>query len=414
MIRQLEFSILQLTQRLDELTNAIQYLVMGSLPANLINPITLHNILKNVSFHLTENYELIAGTRVENIHFYSKFVKIAAIANTHFIKIILNVPMKTAGRHFVLHKIITLPTRTANDTFVQYLPEFPYFGIDNIQHNYILFTQEELSYCNINSISICPAHIPIFNNRLISYESSLFFQTADSRNLCQRKILLKHTTPLLHRYGSSWIFHLPGNKLAILRCHTNNGSTTYTRTLQGNGITFDASACLLTTDQFQTPREILGTAQFALDATEIYVPDQVPIATNHEIQELQEAIPSEVQRLSDITFRLAKPRRVVYMHSLPNTSRTLDRHEQRSNWHLITLLSLDIINILNILGYFLKTRRSKLSSYSLARRKIPKQDAQKPSTSAIVPDTVHNANASNSDNREKNVVFSAYPLQTTA
>ena len=33
MIRQLIFSIIQLTERLDELTNAIQY-VMGSLPAN--------------------------------------------------------------------------------------------------------------------------------------------------------------------------------------------------------------------------------------------------------------------------------------------------------------------------------------------------------------------------------------------
>ena len=138
---QLEFSILQLTQRLDELTNAIQYVVMGSLPANLINPTTLYNILKKVSFHLPENYELIAGTRVENINFYYKFVKAAAIANSHYITIILNMPMKTAGRHFVLHRIITLPTRIANDTFVQHLPEFPYLGIDNIQHNYILFTQ---------------------------------------------------------------------------------------------------------------------------------------------------------------------------------------------------------------------------------------------------------------------------------
>ena len=116
MIRQLEFSILQLTQRLDVLTNAIQYVVMGSLPANLINPTTLHNILKTVSFHLPENYELVAGTRAENIHFYYKFVKVAAIANSHYIKIILNVPMKTAGRHFVLYRIITLPTRIANDT----------------------------------------------------------------------------------------------------------------------------------------------------------------------------------------------------------------------------------------------------------------------------------------------------------
>jgi hypothetical protein len=70
-IRRFEFSILRLTQRLDELTNAIQYyVVMGSLPSNLIDPTTLYNILKNVSFHLPENYELIAGTRAENIHFY--------------------------------------------------------------------------------------------------------------------------------------------------------------------------------------------------------------------------------------------------------------------------------------------------------------------------------------------------------
>jgi len=90
---------------------------------------------------------------------------------------------------------------------------------------------------------------------------------------------------------------------------------------------FDASASLLTTDQSQTPPEILGTAQFTLDATGIYVSDRVPIATNHEIQELQEAIPSEVQRLSDFTSRLATPRRAVVMHSLLSTRRTLDRHE---------------------------------------------------------------------------------------
>jgi len=65
-------------------------------------------------------------------------------------------------------------------------------------------------------------------------------------------------------------------------------------------------------------------------------------------------------------------------------------------------------------GYVLKTCQSKLSSYSLARRNTPKQDAHEPSTAANVPDTVHSTNASNRDKHEKNVVFSAYPLQTTA
>ena len=64
-----ELAVLQLTQQL-ELMDAIQYIIMGKLPVNLINPITLHNILKNVSLHLSENYELIAGARKENIHLY--------------------------------------------------------------------------------------------------------------------------------------------------------------------------------------------------------------------------------------------------------------------------------------------------------------------------------------------------------
>ena len=64
-----ELAVLQLTQQL-ELMDAIQYIIMGKLPVNLINPINLHNILKNVSLHLSENYELIAGARKENIHLY--------------------------------------------------------------------------------------------------------------------------------------------------------------------------------------------------------------------------------------------------------------------------------------------------------------------------------------------------------
>jgi len=177
---------------------------------------------------------------------------------------------------------------------------------------------------------------------------------------------------------------------------------------------FDASACLLTTDQFQAPPELLGTAQFTLNAAGIYVPDRVPIAMNKEIQELQEAIPSEVQCLSDITTRLATPRRVVDMHSLLSTSRILDRHEQRSNWHLITLISLGIITTLTFLGYLLKTCQSKLSSYNLTRRNTSQQGAHEPGATANVPDSEHSANDSSNDSRGRNVVFSAYPLQTRA
>lgn len=57
-IRQLEFALLQLTQRLDEQTNAVQYMSLGRLPISFIKPTTLHNIVRNVSLQLPENFEL--------------------------------------------------------------------------------------------------------------------------------------------------------------------------------------------------------------------------------------------------------------------------------------------------------------------------------------------------------------------
>jgi hypothetical protein len=113
---------------------------MGILPVNLINPSTLHPILKNIVLHLQENYDLIAGVRMDIIHLYYHFITVAAIGDAHHIKIIFNVPLKTAKiRYFLFYKILALPTRISNDTFLQYLPEFLFFGIDTVQHNYIFF-----------------------------------------------------------------------------------------------------------------------------------------------------------------------------------------------------------------------------------------------------------------------------------
>ena len=65
--RQLEFALLRLIQQRDELFE-VQCMIQGKLPVKLINPTTLHNILRNVSLHLTEGYELILGTQMKNIH----------------------------------------------------------------------------------------------------------------------------------------------------------------------------------------------------------------------------------------------------------------------------------------------------------------------------------------------------------
>jgi hypothetical protein len=60
--RQQEFAILRLNQNLDELVEAIQCVLLGKLPMNLVSPDTLRNILVNTSRYLPANYEWFAGS----------------------------------------------------------------------------------------------------------------------------------------------------------------------------------------------------------------------------------------------------------------------------------------------------------------------------------------------------------------
>jgi len=88
--------------------------------------------------------------------------------------------------------VIALPTQILNDTFVQYLLDYPYTGIDGIQRNYILLTETELKLCTESGITMCPANRAIFSTQVITCETSLFFQTPDSHSLCQKRLFLHY------------------------------------------------------------------------------------------------------------------------------------------------------------------------------------------------------------------------------
>jgi hypothetical protein len=103
-----------LTQQLDHLFDVVQSAIHGKLPIKLVNPTTLQNILRNVALHLSEGYELIVGTRTENLHFYYELAKVSLIANAHNIKLIVIVPLKTTNSHFDLYRIV-LPERISSN-----------------------------------------------------------------------------------------------------------------------------------------------------------------------------------------------------------------------------------------------------------------------------------------------------------
>ena len=120
LVRQLEYSLLQLTLEVDELKLSIQLTFSGKLPITIIGPNVLHNILKNISLYSPDSYELIAGNKIDNIRVYYESIKVNVVGTMHDIKWILEIPLKTTRQYFTLCKIIALPTRIFNDTFAIY------------------------------------------------------------------------------------------------------------------------------------------------------------------------------------------------------------------------------------------------------------------------------------------------------
>jgi hypothetical protein len=60
--------LLQLTLQRDELNMAFQSTLSEKLSIAIIKPNVLHNILRNISLLLPENYELLAENKIKNIH----------------------------------------------------------------------------------------------------------------------------------------------------------------------------------------------------------------------------------------------------------------------------------------------------------------------------------------------------------
>jgi hypothetical protein len=213
-IRQLEYALMQMIQQTDELLTAIQYVMLGKLPMNWINPTTLQNILRNVSLQLPGGFHLILGTKTENVHLYYEIVKVTAIDNVHGIKLIINVPLKTASQLFTLYKISVLSTRISN-SFVQY-------AIDVSQREYLLFTEADYHRCEAGKITICPANMAIYSVQIVTRESSISFQTSTNNRLCRRKLLFDYRTPTLEQHGTIWLYHLPEPREVTIRCLKNN------------------------------------------------------------------------------------------------------------------------------------------------------------------------------------------------
>jgi len=297
----------------------------------LISPSSLQSILRNITLHLPEGYELIAGTRTEDIHQYYKLSKVSIVANSHSIKLILHIPLKSADHSFTLYKIIILPERISPDKFVQYAIDYPYLEIQVSQHGYIPFTEKDYSKC---------------------VSSSLFFQSPNSQQLCKRNLLLNFQQSTMIQHRNIWIYHFPTPRQLTVRCLGNEASPPHTQVFVNAGLLINASDCHVSTEDLHIYPTLRGSMQTELDTPHIFLPDKVPIISPHDSQQLQEMIMPTLQTLDNIQSRLATPLHAIDIDSLMHMHQSAQGSQTEIRWHTIAIILTTSIVLLG-LGYFL-------------------------------------------------------------
>jgi hypothetical protein len=113
-IRQLEFALLELKTVVKEVLISLDNTMTGRLSMNLIPPVMLRNILKNVTTYFPDGYTICVSLQQNNINLFYEFMAISVLADYNSVKLVMLIPLKTFERHFYLYKLIIFPYKISN------------------------------------------------------------------------------------------------------------------------------------------------------------------------------------------------------------------------------------------------------------------------------------------------------------
>ena len=134
-----------------------------------------------MSLNLPENYELVAGTKWENVHLYYDLFKVSMLGNAHGVNVLMTISLKTASQHFTLHKLIVLPTRISENKLIEYVHDFAYLTLSFNQRDFPFLKEADLQLCSAGSLTVCSINVALYDAKVAVCEADLFiFQTSEN------------------------------------------------------------------------------------------------------------------------------------------------------------------------------------------------------------------------------------------
>jgi len=111
-------------------------------------------------------------------------------------------------------------------------------------------------------------------------------------------------------------------------------------TLYRAGILHNTSECHITSDEITIFPDLHGTLLAELDTPKFYLPDNISIVTNDEIQQLKDISSAYIQKLHDVHTKVTTLQQTFDVDSLLHIHRTTMLHKQETGWFIIIATSI--------------------------------------------------------------------------
>jgi len=154
---------------------------------------------------------------------------------------------------------------------------------------------------------------------------------------------LHHPAPILKKYGTTWLYFFLTRRPVTFLSFNDNGQTTHTEFISGTGQLRNTTGCYITSDDVQTFSELHGTSQTNIEPTKLYLPEKILIMADYEVQQLQEILPLQLQKLDKIHAQTTGIKRTFYLDSLVHVHHTSLLHSKQTHWNLIITVSIFIV-----------------------------------------------------------------------
>ena len=258
--------------------------------------------------------------------------------------------------------------------------------------------------CKKSTLTLCPADIPVYEAQALTCEISLYFQKSDTECLCRRHLLLNHDTPFLHHHGNTriWLFHFPTRHQITLHCPEIDNRMPRNLFFEATGLLQNATTCYVTSSDIHLLLELHGVTGVKLVSLQWILLDTIPIATEHEIQQLRYIAPAEIQKLDEFRSRIAAPRRTYDIDSLLHIHQTTQSQATQTHQFITVSLSLCFMIIVSTLCYLICPHLCIIR----LTRPPPKFNTENPATD-ISPEP----NEPQGSVQSQNVLFTTYSLQ---